>query len=138
MPPGDLYVEVQVVATRMFDGEGDDLHCTVTLPMTAAALGTQVRWSCSTGWRRRSTSGPGTQSGQEIPLHGQGVPQLRGSGRGDLIVHVVVETPTKLDEPQQQLLRQLAGLRGEERPEGQFTPGQQGFFSRLKDAFNGR
>jgi molecular chaperone DnaJ len=81
---------------------------------------------------------PGTQSGQQIPLLGQGVPQLRGSGRGDVIVHVSVETPTKLDERQQELLTELAALRGEERPAGQFAAGQQGFFSRLKDAFNGR
>lgn len=47
-------------------------------------------------------------------------------------------TPNKLDPQQEDLLRQLAKLRGEERPLGQFQPGQQGLFSRLKDAFNGR
>ena len=81
---------------------------------------------------------PGTQSGQEIPLRGKGVGHLRASGRGDLFVHVEVETPTKLDEEQEDLLRRLAALRGEERPVGQFAPGQQGLFSRLRDAFNGR
>ena len=81
---------------------------------------------------------PGTQAGQQIPLLGQGVPQLRGGARGDVIVHVSVETPTKLDEEQTRLLGDLARLRGEERPAGQFLSGQQGFFSRLKDAFNGR
>ena len=81
---------------------------------------------------------PGTQSGQSIPLHGRGVTHLRGGGRGDLIVHVEVMTPTKLDPEQERLLRELAKLRGEERPTGQFQPGQQGLFSRLKDAFNGR
>ncbi len=55
-----------------------------------------------------------------------------------MIVHVSVETPTKLDEQQQQLLTELAHLRGEEKPAGQFAAGQQGLFSRLKDAFNGR
>ena len=48
---------------------------------------------------------PGTQSGQSIPMHDQGVPHLRGNGRGDLYVDVVVETPTKLDDAQQELLR---------------------------------
>jgi molecular chaperone DnaJ len=81
---------------------------------------------------------PGTQSGQQIPLHGQGVPQLRGSGRGDLYVQVIVETPTELDERQQELLVELARIRGEEKPAGHFSAGQQGFFSRLRDAFNGR
>ncbi|MGO4755452.1 DnaJ C-terminal domain-containing protein, partial [Streptomyces sp. 2MCAF27] len=81
---------------------------------------------------------PGTQSGQSIPLHQRGVTHLRGGGRGDLIVHVEVTTPSKLDPEQEELLRRLAKLRGEERPVGEFKPGQQGLFSRLKDAFNGR
>jgi len=51
---------------------------------------------------------------------------------------VTVETPAKLDEEQETLLKQLAKLRGEEAPPGKFAPGQQGFFSRLRDAFNGR
>ena len=53
-------------------------------------------------------------------------------------MHVEVQTPTKLDAEQEELLRRLSMLRGEERPSGQFAPGQQGLFSRLKDAFNGR
>ena len=51
---------------------------------------------------------------------------------------MTVETPTKLEPEQENLLRELARLRGEEAPPGQFAPGQQGFFSRLRDAFNGR
>jgi molecular chaperone DnaJ len=51
---------------------------------------------------------------------------------------VTVETPSKLEPEQEELLRQLAKLRGEEAPPGKFAPGQQGFFSRLRDAFNGR
>lgn len=136
--PADLYLEVAVTEHPMFHRQGDDLHCTVTLPMTAAALGAAVTLELLDGVTTEVDIRPGTQSGQQIPLHGQGVPMLRGSGRGDLVVHVVVETPTKLDGHQQELLRQLATMRGEEKPEGQFSPGQQGFFSRLKDAFNGR
>ena len=71
-------------------------------------------------------------------MRGKGVGHLRATGRGDLLVHVDVETPTQLDEEQEALLRQLAALRGEESPVGQFAPGQQGLFSRLRDAFNGR
>jgi len=137
-PPGDLYLEILVLEHPLFHRVGDDLHCTVTLPMTAAALGASVPMELLDGVVTQIDVRPGTQSGQEIPIHGQGVPQLRGGARGDLYVHVVVETPDKLDEEQQALLTELARLRGEEKPAGQFSSGQQGFFSRIRDAFNGR
>ncbi|OIV35719.1 molecular chaperone DnaJ [Mangrovactinospora gilvigrisea] len=136
-PPGDLYVEINELPHKVFQRRGDDLHCTVTLPMTAAALGTQVPLETLDG-REEVDIRPGTQSGQSIPLHGRGITHLRGGGRGDLLVHVEVQTPSKLDAEQEELLRKLATLRGEERPSGHFSPGQQGLFSRLKDAFNGR
>ncbi|SFC00367.1 molecular chaperone DnaJ [Streptomyces aidingensis] len=136
-PPGDLYVEIREKPHEMFQRRGDDLHCTVTLPMTAAALGTKVPLETLDGLEEVDIR-PGTQSGQSIPLRGRGVTHLRGNGRGDLVVHVEVQTPSKLDPEQEELLRRLAQLRGEERPAGQFQPGQQGLFSRLKDAFNGR
>jgi molecular chaperone DnaJ len=136
-PAGDLYVEIAEVPHPTFQRRGDDLHCTVTIPMTAAALGTKVPLETLDGTTEIDIR-PGTQSGQSIPLHGRGVTHLRGGGRGDLIVHVEVQTPSKLDPEQEELLRRLAKLRGEERPQGQFSPGQQGLFSRLKDAFNGR
>ena len=53
-------------------------------------------------------------------------------------MHVEVKTPSKLDPEQEELLRRLAKLRGEERPSGEFAPGQQKLFSRLRDAFNAR
>lgn len=136
-PAGDLYVEIHETPHDTFQRRGDDLHCTVTIPMTAGALGTKVPLQTLDGVEEIDIR-PGTQSGQSIPLHGRGVTHLRGNGRGDLIVHVEVQTPGKLDAEQERLLRELAKLRGEERPTGQFQPGQQGLFSRLKDAFNGR
>ncbi len=136
-PPGDLYVEVLEKPHPLFVRRGDDLHATVPVPMTAAALGSVVELETLDGVETVDIR-PGTQSGQEIPLRGKGVGHLRAGGRGDLYVHVEVETPTKLDEEQEELLRQLAALRGEERPVGQFAPGQQSLFSRLRDAFNGR
>ncbi|WTW94692.1 molecular chaperone DnaJ [Streptomycetaceae bacterium NBC_01309] len=136
-PAGDLYVEIAEVPHTTFQRRGDDLHCTVTIPMTAAALGTKVPLETLDGVAEIDIR-PGTQSGQSIPLHGRGITHLRGGGRGDLLVHVEVQTPSKLDPEQEELLRRLAKLRAEERPQGQFSPGQQGLFSRLKDAFNGR
>jgi len=122
---------------EIFERQGDDLHCTVTIPMVAAALGATLSVESLDGPSDIDIR-PGTQSGQVIPLSGQGVTHLNGNGRGDLVIHVTVETPSKLDVEQEKLLRELAKLRGEEAPPGKFMPGQQGFFSRLRDAFNGR
>jgi molecular chaperone DnaJ len=78
---------------------------------------------------------PGTQSGTEQVLRGRGVPGLRG-GRGDLVVTVVVETPSRLDERQEELLRELAALREEEAPSGHVRPSHKSMFGRIRDAFN--
>jgi molecular chaperone DnaJ len=144
-PPGDLYVEISVAAHDTFTRQGDDLHCTVTLPMTAAALGTTLTLptleadvaseesDVETGFELEVR--PGTQSGSEHVLRAMGVPGLRG-GRGDLVVHLVVETPTRLDARQEELLRELAAIRGEEQPTGQVRPSSKSVFGRLRDAFN--
>ncbi len=136
-PPGDLFLEVVQRAHPIFERQGDDLHCTVTIPMVAAALGATLKVQTLDGPAEVDIR-PGTQSGQAIPLYGQGTAHLNAQGRGDLLIHVTVETPVKLDAEQENLLRELARLRDEEAPPGRFSPGQQGFFSRLRDAFNGR
>ncbi len=136
-PPGDLFLEIVQRPHPIFEREADDLHCTVTIPMTAAALGASLTVETLDGAKDLDIR-PGTQSGQVLPMYGLGVRHLNSSGRGDLIIHVTVETPTKLDDEQEGLVRQLAKLRAEETPPGRFAPGQQGFFSRLRDAFNGR
>jgi molecular chaperone DnaJ len=136
-PPGDLFLEIVQRPHAIFERHGDDLHCTVTLPMVAAALGATLKIQTLDGPADVDVR-PGTQSGQAIPLYGQGSTHLNAAGRGDLLIHVTVETPTKLEPEQETLLRELARLRGEESPPGRFAPGQQGFFSRLRDAFNGR
>jgi molecular chaperone DnaJ len=136
-PAGDLFLEIVQRPHAIFERQGDDLHCTVTIPMAAAALGATLKVETLDGPADIDIR-PGTQSGQAIPLYNQGTAHLNASGRGDLLIHVTVETPSKLDPEQEQLLRELAKLRGEESPPGKFAPGQQGFFSRLRDAFNGR
>ncbi len=136
-PAGDLFLEIVQRPHTIFERQGDDLHCTVTIPMVAAALGATLQVQTLDGPADVDIR-PGTQSGHAIPLYGQGTAHLNASGRGDLLIHVTVETPTKLDPEQETVLRELAKLRGEESPPGKFAPGQQGFFSRLRDAFNGR
>ena len=145
-PAGDLYVEIHIAAHDTFTRHGNDLHCTVSVPMSAAALGTTLTLpTLEADVESGADSGvetsfelelkPGTQSGTEQILRGRGVPGLRG-GRGDLVVSVIVETPTKLDARQEELLRELAALRGEESPTGQVRPGNKSFFGRLRDSFN--
>jgi molecular chaperone DnaJ len=134
-PAGDLYVEIEVEQHEIFTRNGDDLHCTVKLPMTAAALGTTIDLPTLEGDPTPLEIKAGTQSGTTMTLTARGVPRLRHAGRGDLIVQVLVETPTKLDDAQSGLLRQLAEVRGEERPQGQVQAAHKGVFGRLRDAF---
>lgn len=145
-PPGDLYVEIHVDAHPTFTRHGNDLHCTVTLPMTAAALGTTLTLPLLEADLETADDSdvrtdyeleirPGTQSGSEQVLRGFGVPGLRG-GRGDLIVNVSVDTPTRLDARQEELLRELAAIRGEESPDGAVQAPPKSMFGRLRDAFN--
>jgi molecular chaperone DnaJ len=135
-PAGDLYVEIAERPHDVFTRDGEDLHCRVTLPMTAAALGTTLKLETLEG-HEDLTIKPGTQSGNVLTLRAHGAPRLRGTGRGNLLVHLDVTTPTRLDERQQELLRELAGLRGEDLTEGTGA-NTGGLFSRVRDAFNGR
>jgi molecular chaperone DnaJ len=133
-PPGDLYVEVHERPHDVFTRQGDDLHCRVSLPMTAASLGTQIALKTLDGEEQIEVKA-GTQPSTVVRVRGKGVPHLRGTGRGDLHVHLEVRTPTRLDPEQERLMRELAKLRGEERPEAMRQQG--GFFAKVRDAFNG-
>ena len=80
----------------------------------------------------------GAQPGQTVRLRGKGMPSLRTRQRGDLVVQLDVETPTRLDERQEELLRELAALRDEESPDGHVQAAHKSVFGRLRDAFNPR
>ncbi|MBW3086204.1 Chaperone protein DnaJ 2 [Austwickia sp. TVS 96-490-7B] len=137
-PAGDLYVEVRVSPHDVFTRRGDDLHCRTEIPMTAAALGTTVTLETFDGEQRIDIR-PGSQPAEVITLKAQGVTHLRGSGRGDLLIHLDVRTPTKLNGEQEELLRQLARLRGEEEPEGRLSAVKESsFLGRVRDAFLGK
>ncbi|MCL2782140.1 MAG: molecular chaperone DnaJ [Actinomycetia bacterium] len=133
-PPGDLYVEIAELPDETFTRDGADLHCTLILPMTAAALGTQVPLPTLDGEQKVDIRA-GTQSGAVLTLRGRGVARLRSTARGDLHVHVEVRTPTRLDEAQDRLLREFAALRNEEVSVAGSRPG---LFSKMRDAFAGR
>ena len=137
-PAGDLYVEILVRPHETFQRRGDDLHCVLELPMTAAALGTTIPIETLDGVEQLEVR-PGAQSGEVHTLRGHGVTHLRGTGRGDLIAQLKVATPTRLTPEQEDLLRRLSALRGEEQPTGSLTHVENaGLFGKLRDAFRGR
>jgi len=128
-PPGDLYVHLAVHPDPRFRRDGTDIHADLHVSMAQAALGSTVVFETLDG--EESLPVPtGTQGGRLIKLRGRGVPHVRGRGRGDLLVHVVVDTPTDLTKTQEELLRRLAAERSEE-----IAPPDEGLMARLRSAF---
>jgi molecular chaperone DnaJ len=136
-PAGDLYIEILEKAHPVFQRDRDDLHCTLRVPMTAAALGISIPLETLDG-EQVVVVDPGTQSGSQRTMPGLGVPHLRAQGRGNLVVEIEVLTPTDLNGEQKQLMEQLSQLRGEEEITVNPVEHNSGFFGRLKDAFAGR
>ncbi len=128
-PPGDLYVHLAVQGDDRFVRRGNDLVAQLHVAVTQAALGVSVPFETFDG-EEQLTVQPGTQTGHLIRLRGRGVPQVRGRGRGDLLVEVVVDTPTGVTKSQQELLRRLASERGEA-----VNPPDDGIMSRIRSAF---
>lgn len=130
-PPGDLYVEIRVRDHPVFRRHGDDLLADVHVAATQAALGASVSFDTIDGPEILRIAA-GTQSGKVIRLRDRGVPRLQGRGRGDLLLTVAVDTPTDLSSEEEDLLRRLAQLRGEDVE----PPGEGGFFSRIRSAWS--
>ena len=116
-PRGDLYIFLSVRAHELFERDGLDLLCTVPVPMSVAALGGEIEAPCLMGGEncdghcRIDVKVPeGTQTGRTVRLKGKGMPSLRSRERGDLLVELFVETPTRLNARQKELLREMAAL----------------------------
>jgi molecular chaperone DnaJ len=131
-PNGALFVHLSVAPDDVFQRSGVDLHATVHVPVTVAALGGSVPFDTLDDARDLAIA-VGTQSGTVLTLKGLGVPKLRGRGRGDLYVHVQVDTPTDLDDHQRELLAALAVARAEDLGE---APHHEGLFSKLRSALS--
>src|SRR6202000_1546515 len=99
-PAGDVSVKIHERPHDVYSRKGDDLHCRVTVPMAAAALGTRLTIKTLDSEEDGDVT-QGTQPGSTVKLKARGVPHLRGTGRGDLFVHLDVRTPTKLDGDQE-------------------------------------
>jgi molecular chaperone DnaJ len=126
---GDLYVHLRVRAHDRFARDGFDLVCELPISMSQATLGVHVPFETLDG-DEDLVIPAGTQSGREFRLRARGVPHVNDRGRGDLRVVVRVEIPTKLARREEELLRELAELRGEE-----VAPADHSLFGRIKSAF---
>lgn len=111
-PAGDLYVEILVRDHDRFEREGSHLYSTLSISYLQALLGAEVEFKTLLGQETVRVPA-GTQPGAQIRVEGQGVPMLRGRGRGDLVLMVEVKLPTKLSREEEKLLRQIAEEKGE-------------------------
>jgi molecular chaperone DnaJ len=128
-PPGDLYVVLRVKDHPIFQRHEDNLHCLIPVNIAQAALGAEVDLLTFDGLQTVKIP-EGTQSGQQIKMRGLGVPNVNGGGRGDLIIHLEVRTPTKLTREQRKLFEQLRELLPAEN-----EPQEKGLLDKVKEFF---
>jgi len=128
-PPGDLYVVLHVKEHPFFEREGNDLHCVIPISYAQAALGAEISVPTLEGEQVLKVP-DGTQSGTTLRIRGKGVPVLSGHGKGDLFVEVRVQTPSKLNKRQRELLQELEGLTHVEN-----RPQRRTLLGKVKDIF---
>ncbi|MBI4470787.1 MAG: molecular chaperone DnaJ [Acidobacteria bacterium] len=126
-PSGDLYIVLHVADHEVFERQGADLHCAVSITFSQAALGSEIHVPTLIDGEEVIKVPPGTQTNAVFKLRGRGVPKLERAGRGDLFVTVKVSTPSKLTKEQRRLFEELAKL------EGRSTPQDAGVFKKVKD-----
>ncbi|MEP7221079.1 MAG: molecular chaperone DnaJ [Novosphingobium sp.] len=131
-PPGDLYIFVHVQRHALFERDGNTLITRAPIAFTTAALGGEITLPGLDGASHVISVPAGIQSGKQLRKRGAGMPVLQGRGHGDLVVEIVVETPTRLSARQKELLRELQATET-----GDETPDSKGFFERIKDVWSG-
>ena len=129
-PAGDLYVVLHIKEHGVFVRDGMDLRSEVPLPFTTAALGGEIRVPTLEGAVKLKIPA-GTQSGAVFRVRGQGMPALHSAARGDILTHVQVEVPSRLNGEQREALARFSELCGEDN-----SPIHKGFYERLKDLFS--
>jgi molecular chaperone DnaJ len=127
---GDLYVVIHIKEHEIFVRDGLDLHCEMPVPFVMASLGGEMRVPVLGGSTVSVKIPAGTQGGTTFRVRGQGIQPLRGSTRGDMLVRVHVEVPTRLNGEQRKALEKFAELCGEEN-----TPLHKTFTDRIKEFF---
>ena len=131
-PPGDLYVEIHIRAHPVFQRDHDDLHCEMPISITTAALGGEIEIPTLEGMARLKIPAE-TQSGKVFRLRGKGIRNVRSQGHGDLMCHVVVETPVNLTERQKELLREFEEVSSSDAD--RHNPKAKSWMDKVKDFF---
>lgn len=127
-PNGDLYIFLHVKPHPLFKRDGANIHCKVPVTFTTASLGGTVEVPTIAGSKVKVNVPAGTQSGHQFRLRGKGMSVLRSDARGDMMIHIHVETPVKLNKKQKELLKEFEKAGGAES-----NPETETFFSRMKD-----
>ncbi|OYW24118.1 MULTISPECIES: molecular chaperone DnaJ [unclassified Sphingomonas] len=128
-PAGDLYIFLHIARHAIFEREGTTLFARAPISFTTAALGGEIVIPGPDGEHHTIRIASGTQSGRELRQRGAGMPVLQGRGRGDLVIRIEVETPTKLSQRQRELLEEFRATET-----GQESPQSSGFFGKIKSA----
>ena len=128
-PPGDLYVVIHIKEHEVFERDGDGLYCEIPISFTTASLGGEVEVPTLEG-KAHLKIPAGTQGATVFKLRGKGIPSLNSTTRGDLMVRVLVEVPTKLNSEQRRKLEEFAELMGDDN-----TPLHKTFFDKAKEFF---
>jgi len=131
-PAGDLYIEIHLKQHDIFERDSDDLHCTVPVLLTTAALGGSIEVP-TLGGKAEIELPEGTQHGKTFRLKGKGIKGLRSSYPGDLYCHISVETPVKITEHQRKLLKELDKSFRE--AGDKHSPSSKSWTDRVKDLF---
>lgn len=132
-PAGDLYIFMTVTPHSIFTREGADLHCKVPIKMTTAALGGDIEVPSIEGVRVKLHIPDGTQSEDKFRLKNKGMSKIRSDSRGDMYVHIHVETPIKLSKKQIEILQEFDKENNNEKS----NPETSSFFKKVKDLFGG-
>lgn len=128
LPSGDLYVIMHVAQHEFFHREEDDIHCRLKLTFAQAALGTDIEVPQLEDDKTKVINVPaGIQNNGNYRIPGAGIPRLRGGGRGDQIIHFIIETPKRLNKRQKELYKELAEIDGHS-----LKDTIKGFFQKLK------
>jgi molecular chaperone DnaJ len=129
-PAGDLYVVLAVKPHPFFEREGRDLHCSIPISFSQAAMGAEIVIPTLDGGEHKLKIQEGTQSGTTFRVRGKGVPALQSSGKGDMYVKVRVETPRKLTKRQRELMAELGETFNIDN-----KPEPRSLFEKVKDIF---